>query len=84
MQTINHLNETNNELNTTIQILQSNITTKDATIKALEQTIDCLSNETVSPTEPPIVIVVPNSDEINYHRSKVANFTQNLYNNKLR
>ena len=84
MHTINQLNETINEMNKTIQILQCYITTKDATIQTLEKTIDDLSNETISPTEPPIVIVVPSSDEINNHRGKFAYFTENLYNNKLR
>ena len=84
MQTINQLNGTINELNKTIHILQRNITTKDATIIALKQTIDDLSNETISPTVPPMVIVVPSSDEINNHRGKVLKITQNLYFFKLR
>ena len=65
MQTINQLNET-------IQILQSNIVTKDATILALKQAIDDRTNVTILPTEPSMVIVVPSSDEIDHHRSKVA------------
>ena len=65
MQTINQLNET-------IQILQSNIVTKDATILALKQAIDDLTNVTILPTEPSMIIVVPSSDEIDHHRSKVA------------
>ena len=84
MHTINQLNETINEMNKTIQILQCYITTKDATIQTLEKTIDDLSNETISPTEPPMVIVVPSSDEINNHRGKVLKITQNLYFFKLR
>ena len=65
MQTINQLNET-------IQILQSNIVTKDATILALKQAIDDRTNVTILPTEPSMIIVVPSSDEIDHHRSKVA------------
>ena len=84
LQTINQLNKTINELNKTIQILQNNITAKDATIGALKQMIDGLFNETISTKEPPMVIVVPSLDEINYHRSKVAKHRQNLYNFKLR
>ena len=63
MQTINQLNET-------IQILQSIIVTKDATILALKQAINESSNVTILPTEPTAVIVVPSADEIDYHRSK--------------
>ena len=77
--TINELNKTINELNKTIQILQKNITTKDATIIALKQTIDGLLDETISTKEPPMVIVVPSSDEINNHRGKVLTVTQNFY-----
>ena len=65
MQTIYQLNET-------IQILQSNIATKDATILALKQAIDDRTNVTILPTEPSMIIVVPSSDEIDHHRSKVA------------
>ena len=45
-----------NQLNETNQILQSNIN-------------DC-SNTTISPKEPPVVIVVPSSDEIDHYQSK--------------
>lgn len=43
--------------------------TKDATIEALK--LNDRSNVTVSSTEPSMVIVVPSSDQIDYHRGKV-------------
>ena len=63
MQTINQLNQRN-------QILHSNIAIKDATIEALQETINNSSNMTISPAEPSMVIVVPSSDEIDHHRGK--------------
>ena len=59
--------KTINQLNEKIQILQSNIATKDATIIALEKAINDRSNLTISPTELSMVIVVPSSDEIDHH-----------------
>ena len=64
MQTINQLNET-------IRILQSNITTKDTTIKSLEQELNDCSNVTILPEESSLVIVVPSSDELDHHPGKV-------------
>ena len=61
MQTISQLNET-------IEILRSNIVTKDATILALKQAINDCANATTPPTQPPMVIIVPSSDEIDRHR----------------
>ena len=60
-----------NQLNETIKILLSKMATKDATIEALKQAINDRSNAFVSSTEPSMVIVVPSSDQINYHRGKV-------------
>ena len=63
--------KTINQLNEKIQILQSNIATKDATIIALEKAINDRSNLTNSPTELSMVIVVPSSEEI-YHQGGEA------------
>ena len=60
MRTINQLNETN-------QILHSNIAKKDATIQKMQETINNLSNETITSTELSMVIVIQSSDEIDYH-----------------
>ena len=65
MQTINQLNET-------IRILQNNIATKDATIKALEQELNDCSNSTILPAESSLVIVLPSSDELDHHPGKVG------------
>ena len=72
MQTINQLNET-------IQILQSNIATKDAAITALEQAIDENSNLTILPTEVSMEfeIVVPSLDEIYHYGSKDVKIKRN-------
>ena len=64
MQTINQLNETT-------RILQNNIATKDATIKALEQELNDCSNATILPEESSLVIVVPTSDELDHHPGKI-------------
>ena len=58
------------QLNETIQILLSNIATKDAAIEALEQAINDRSKVTISPTEQSMVIVVPSSDDIDHHRGE--------------
>ena len=78
MQTINQLNET-------IQILQSNIATKDAAITALEQAIDENSNLTILPTEVSMEfeIVVPSLDEIDHYGGKNVKIKQNSYYFKL-
>ena len=60
MQTINQLNET-------IKILQNNITTKDTTIKSLEQELNECSDVTILPEESSLVIVVPSSHELDHH-----------------
>ena len=60
MRTINQLNETN-------QILHSNIAIKDAIIQKMQETINNLSNETITSTELSMVIVIPSSDEKDYH-----------------
>ena len=78
MKTINQFNGTINELDKIVEIMQSNITTLDATIIELKKTIDDFLNDNITTTEPPMIIPVPSSDEINYHRGKVANFTQNF------
>ena len=65
MQTINQLNETN-------KILQNNIASKDATIIALKQELNDNSNVTILPAESSLVIVVPSSDELVYHRGKAV------------
>ena len=67
-----YLLQTINQLNETIKILQRNIVTKDATILALKQAINKCSSVTIPPTQPPMVIVVPSSDEIDQHRGEVA------------
>ena len=84
MKTINQFHGTINELNKTVEILQSNITTLDATVIALKNTIDDFLTDNITTTESPMVITVPSSDEINYHRGKVANFTENFHYLKLR
>ena len=84
MKTINQFNGTINELDKIVEIIQSNITSLDATIIALKKTINDFSNGNMTTTEPPMVIAVPSSDEINYHRGEVANFTQNFHYLKLR
>ena len=75
MKIINQLTETN-------QFLQNNIAKKNATIIALEEAMNDCSNATISTTEvpePPMIIVVPSSAEINRHRSKVAKITRNPF-----
>ena len=57
--------ETINQLNETIRILQSNIATKDARIKALELELNDPSNAS-------LVIVVPSTDELDHHPGKVG------------
>ena len=59
--------------------MQSNIVTKDATILALKQAINECSSVTIPPTQPPMVIVVPSSDEIGQHRGEVAKVGLKLY-----
>ena len=59
------------KLNGTIQLLQSVIASKDLKITSLQAVIsDCLQNKTfqVSSIEPPTVIVVPRSDDIDHFR----------------
>ena len=77
MQTINELNKTN-------QILHGNIAIKDATINKMQETINNLSNETITSTELSMVIVIQSSDEIDYHRSWIVKFKQNPNYFKLR
>ena len=72
MQTINQLNET-------IRILQSNIATKDATIKALEQELNDCSDNKILPEESSLVIVVPTSDELDHHPGKIGLSKQNPF-----
>ena len=69
MQTINQLNLKN-------QILHSKMAEKDATIIALKQAINECSNITTPPMPLPMVISVPNSDDIDHHRGKVAQTKQ--------
>ena len=72
MQTINQLNEKIQILQSDFQILQSEsnktIAAKDAEITSLEEAINERSNVT---TELSVVIVIPSSDEIDHHGSKV-------------
>ena len=70
MQTVNLLNETN-------QILHSNIAIKDERIKKLQKRINNHSNETLTSTELSMVIVIPNSDEINHHEGEVVKIKKN-------
>ena len=63
MQTINQLNEK-------IRVLQSNVATKDATIKALIQELNDRSNATILPAESSLVVVVPISDELDHDPGK--------------
>ena len=67
-----HLMQTINQLNETIRILQNNIATKDATIKALEQELNDCSDVTILPEESSLVIVVPSSEEIDHHPGRVG------------
>ena len=68
MQTIDQLNET-------IQILNSEIAIKDATMKKLQERINIRSNETIASTELSMVIVIP--DKIDHHGGEVVKIKQN-------
>ena len=54
------------QLNNTMQIMQANIASNDLTLKAINQTLQYV-------VKTPMVIFVPNSDEINDHRSELSN-----------
>ena len=69
------------KLNGTIQLLQSVIASKDLQITSLQAVIsDFWENKTfqISSIEPPTVIVVPRSDEINQFRGKVIKIKEFL------
>ena len=68
-----------NQLNEKIQILQSKIAAKNAVIKELGQAINERSNATILPMELSMVIVIPNSDEIDHNRGKVVKIEPNPY-----
>ena len=80
MQTINQLNEKIQILQSDFQILQSEsnktIAAKDAAITSLEQAMNERSNVT---TELSVVIVIPSSDEIDHHGSKVIKIKWKSY-----
>ena len=54
-----------NQLNTTMQIMQTNIASNDWTLKAINQTLQYV-------VKSPMVIFVPSSDEISDHRSEFS------------
>ena len=68
MQTINQLNEKVQILQSDLQQSNKTIAAKDAAIKSLEQAMNERANVT---TELSVVIVIPSSDEIYHHGSKV-------------
>ena len=70
------LRQTINQLNEKIQILQSDIATKDAAITSLEQAITERSNVT---KELSMVIIIPSSDEIDHHGGKIVKIKRNSY-----
>ena len=66
------MRQTINQLNEKIQILQSDIASKDAAITSLEQSITERSNVT---KELSMVIVIPSSDEIDHHGGRIVKMT---------
>ena len=63
-----HINQLRDDFNETLQIMQTNIgnyiTSNDFTLKAINNTLQYV-------VKIPMVIVVPSSDEIDHHRSKI-------------
>ena len=70
-----------NQLNVTIQIMQTNIgnyiASNDLTIKAIKETLQYVEKT-------PMIILVPSSDEINNHRSEFSKMHYNRLNFELR
>ena len=63
--TLQSNNQNIDKLNETMIIMQTNIASNDVTLKAINETLQY-------DVKTPVVIIVPNSDEINDHRSKFS------------